>query len=135
MNEFKQSYPATPEGAERALQDILRAFAEANLSCGDSDEIQLALREALNNAVRHGSGLNPQKQIHVAYRCDTKDGLWVMVRDEGKGFDPEKVPDPTTPENLERYGGRGVYMVRQLMDKVEYRDGGREVHMWRRPRP
>ena len=135
MNEFKQSYPATTEGAERALQDILQVLAAAKLSCGDSDEIQLALREALNNAVRHGSGLNPEKEIHVACRCDAKEGLWVMVRDEGKGFDPEKVPDPTRPENLERFGGRGVYMVRNLMDKVEYRDSGREVHMWRRPRP
>jgi serine/threonine-protein kinase RsbW len=113
----------------------MQAFAKAKVSCGDSGEIQVALLEALNNAVRHGSGLNPEKQIHVACRCDPKEGLWVMVRDEGEGFDPDRLPDPTNPENLERCGGRGVYMVRNLMDKVEYREGGREVHMWRRTRP
>ena len=56
------------------------------------------------------------------------------MRDEGNGFDPRKIPDPTKPENLERFSGRGIYMIRQLMDKVEFRDRGRELRMRRRPR-
>lgn len=133
--QFQRSYVATTAGAEQALADLTEAMRTGRVGCGDPDEIQLALREALNNAVRHGSSLDPQKQIQVACRCDAREGVWIMVRDEGPGFDPDKVPDPTKPENLERLSGRGVFMIRQLMDRVEYRDSGRELHMWRRPRP
>ncbi len=58
-----------------------------------------------------------------------------MVRDPGAGFAPENIPDPTQPENLEKFGGRGIYLIRRLMDEVEFRDDGREIHMRRRPRP
>lgn len=133
--EFKRELAATPEGAEKVLEEILQALADSGVTCGDADEIRMALREALNNAVRHGSKLDAKKKVYVACRCDPQEGLWVQIRDEGKGFDPDKVPDPTHPENIERPGGRGVYMIRQLMDEVEYRDNGRELIMRRRPRP
>jgi len=132
--EFEKQWPATSQGAESALEEILEAIAVSGLACGDVDEVRMALREALNNAVRHGSGLDPAKSITVACRSNLQEGLWVKVRDEGEGFDPDKVPDPTNPENLERPGGRGVYMMRHLMDEIEYRDNGRELHMRRRPR-
>lgn len=113
----------------------MQSVEQADFSCGDPAEIRLAMREALNNAIRHGSNLDPNKRIQLTYRCDPRDGLWVMIRDEGGGFDPAKVPDPTTPENLDRPGGRGVFLMRNLMDEVEFREGGREVHLRRRPRP
>jgi serine/threonine-protein kinase RsbW len=133
--EFKRELAATPEAAEIVLEEILQALADSGVVCGDADEIRMALREALNNAVRHGSGLDASKKVYVGCRCDPQEGLWIRIRDEGKGFDPDKVPDPTHPENIERPGGRGVYMIRQLMDEVEYRDAGRELLMRRRPRP
>jgi serine/threonine-protein kinase RsbW len=132
---IERSLPATPESADSILQEIMGAVEKNNFPCGDVDEVRLALREALNNAVKHGSRLDPKKMIHVAYRLDPQEGLWVSIRDEGNGFDPNRVPDPTTPENLERFSGRGLFMIRELMDKVEFRDNGREIQMQRRPRP
>jgi len=132
---IERSLPATPESADSVLQEIMGALEKNNFPCGDLDEVRLALREALNNAVKHGSRLNPKKMIHAAYRLDPQEGLWVSIRDEGNGFDPNRVPDPTTPENLERFSGRGIFMIRELMDKVEFRDNGREIQMQRRPRP
>lgn len=132
---IERSLPAAPESADSILQEIMNALEETYFPCGDLDEVRLALREALNNAVKHGSRLDPKKKIHVACRIDPKDGLWVSIRDEGNGFDPNRVPDPTAPENLERFSGRGIFMIRELMDKVEFRDNGREIQMQRRPRP
>jgi len=132
---LQRSLPATPESADAILTEIMEAVESAPFSCGDVDEIRLALREALNNAVKHGSKLDASKTIHVACRLDPSEGFWVSIRDEGKGFDPNRVPDPTAPENLERFSGRGLFMIRELMDKVEHHDGGREIRMTRRPRP
>lgn len=116
------------------MNDVLLALAEARGRCGDLDEVRMALREALNNAVRHGSQLNPRQRVHLLCRYDANNGLEFVVRDEGAGFDPKKIPDPTRPGNLERFSGRGIYMIRQLMDKVEFRDRGREIRFRRRPR-
>lgn len=132
--ELERDVPANPDAIERALEDIVTSLRQSRCACGDLDEVRLALREALNNAVRHGSRLNPRKRIHVTCRCNPQDGLWVRVRDEGGGFNPAQVPDPTAPENLERFSGRGLYMIRKLMDEVQFRDRGREIHMRRRPR-
>lgn len=132
---LERSLPATPESADAILQEIVGALEKTGVPCGDLDEVRLALREALNNAVKHGSRLDPKKTIHVACRLDPQEGLWVSIRDEGNGFDPNRVPDPTAPENLERFSGRGLFMIRELMDKVEFRDNGREIQMQRRPRP
>ena len=129
--EARYTFPARTAEMEKVLGELLGAIKKTKLRCGDIDEIRLALREALNNALKHGSRLDTSKKIYFAYRCDPRQGLWVMVRDEGSGFDPEVVPDPTIPENLDRTGGRGVFLMRNLMDKVEFRDGGREVQMWR----
>ncbi len=132
---LERSLPATPESADTILTEIMSAVEGAPFSCGDADEIRLALREALNNAVKHGSKLDPGKKIHVATRLDPANGLWVSIRDEGNGFDPKRIPDPTAPENLERFSGRGLFMIRELMDKEEFHDNGREIQMQRRPRP
>src|SRR3990167_1493365 len=79
--------PATPAAAERAMNDVLLALADARCRCGDLDEVRMALRKALNNAVRHGSQLNPRKRVHLLCRYDSKNGLEVVVRDEGAGLD------------------------------------------------
>ncbi len=133
--EWKRTLPAAPRQAGRALEDLLRALREARSPCGDLDEIRTALREALNNALRHGSRLNPRRRIRLRCGWDSTTGLEISVRDEGGGFDPRQVPDPTAPENLERFSGRGIYLIRRLMDEVEFRDAGREIRMRRRPRP
>lgn len=127
-------FAARAEAIETALEEMMQVVEQHEGLCGDPAEIRLAMREALNNALRHGNRMDPNKRIHLSYSCDPQQGLKVMVRDEGVGFDPDAVPDPTEPENLDRTGGRGVFLMRNLMDEVEFRDGGREVHMRRRPR-
>jgi len=132
--ERHQVLPARAEAIETALEEMMQVVERNESACGDPAEIRLALREALNNALRHGNKMDPSKKIHFSYRCSRQQGLWVMIRDEGNGFNPDAVPDPTEPENLDRTGGRGVFLMRNLMDEVEFRDGGREVQMRRRPR-
>lgn len=132
--DIQRTFPATAEEVDALLREIMGAIEKNRCPVGDYDEIRLALREALNNAVKHGSGFNSGKKVHVAVRCNNSDGFWISIRDEGAGFDPDNVPNPTEPENLERFSGRGLFMIRELMDDVQFRDRGREIRMLRRPR-
>lgn len=132
---WERTLAATPRQMSRALEEVIRGLAKTRCPCGDLDEIRTALSEALNNALRHGCRLDPDKRIHLRCHCDPQTGLELSVRDEGSGFDPGRLPDPTAPENLERFGGRGIYLIRQLMDEVEFHAGGCEIRMRRRPRP
>ncbi len=93
--------------------------------------IKLALEEALTNALRHGNCSDSSKKITVRYAIDDEKAA-IIVRDEGSGFIPEKVPDPTTPDRLPLPSGRGIMLMRTYMDEVEYRDQGREVYFMKR---
>jgi len=100
------------------------------------DEIQMhklmiSLTEAVNNAIIHGNKLNPGKKVHVT--CEVLPGwLLFLVRDQGAGFKPDTIKNPLAKENLTRESGRGVFLMRTLMDKVEFdrSDGGMEVRLW-----
>lgn len=98
--------------------------------CGFAEEqlfaVKLALEEALTNAVRHGNGSDASKKITVRYAVNEEKAV-IVIRDEGKGFCPEDVPDPTTPERIPLPSGRGIMLMRTYMDEVTYRDNGREV--------
>jgi len=87
--------------------------------------VGMALREALANAVKHGNKLNPDKRVFVHMVLDPGAELRIEVEDEGEGFDPERVADPTVPDNLLRSNGRGIYYMRQFMDEVSFRSGER----------
>jgi serine/threonine-protein kinase RsbW len=89
---------------------------------------RVAISEALTNAIRYGNGEDPAKQVEVSVEVDPF-RVVVQVTDQGNGFDPQAVPDPTLPENLHRPGGRGVYLIRQLMDEVEYDERGSSVRL------
>jgi serine/threonine-protein kinase RsbW len=90
--------------------------------------IKLALEEAIVNAIKHGNQMDRGKSVRVAYRIQT-DRFDVLVVDEGPGFDPLDVPDPTAPENLERPCGRGLLLMRHYMSHIEYRGAGNIVFM------
>lgn len=102
--------------------------------CNYSDEaifaIKLALEEALTNGVRHGNRGDPSKTVTVRFFVDS-DRVIIMVRDEGNGFVPELVPDPTAEENLERPSGRGIMLMHAYMTKICYNSAGNEVWMYK----
>src|SRR5260370_20571464 len=95
----------------------------------DSEEdIEIALREALANAVIHGNHEDPGKQVYVGCRGGTRE-VSIVVRDEGEGFDIDEVPDPTAPDNIASTHGRGIYLMKTLMDEVRFERGGAVVYM------
>jgi serine/threonine-protein kinase RsbW len=98
-------------------------------ACGKEFEVETALRESLTNAVVHGAKGDPSKLVECWVGCDEERGLLVVVRDPGTGFDPARLPNPVVGENLYSEHGRGVYLINQLMDHVEYKRGGTEIHM------
>jgi serine/threonine-protein kinase RsbW len=94
----------------------------------NEEDIEIALHEALSNAVIHGNHEDPCKQISVRCRCGT-DEVSIVIRDEGQGFDPDEVPDPTAPENIQSTHGRGIYLMKNLMDEVRFEQGGTVVYL------
>jgi serine/threonine-protein kinase RsbW len=97
------------------------------VSEGES-EIEIALREALANAIIHGNHENSGKHVHVRCRCEPTE-ISIAVKDEGRGFDIEKIADPTAPENQGSIHGRGIYLMKALMDEVRFEEDGVVVHM------
>lgn len=92
-------------------------------------DVEIALREALANAALHGNREDPRKHIHVRCRCQADEDVSILVEDEGQGFDPDAVPDPTSPEGIESNHGRGIYLMKSLMDEVRFDHGGAAVYM------
>lgn len=90
--------------------------------------VRLAIEEALNNAIRHGNGLDPEKTAELVYEV-TDERVDIRISDEGPGFDYKDVPDPTLDENLDKPTGRGLMLMNAYMDTVEFNDKGNEVHM------
>jgi serine/threonine-protein kinase RsbW len=97
------------------------------VSEGVSD-VEIALREALANAIIHGNHEDRRKHVHVTCRCEPEE-VSIAVKDEGKGFDLNKLPDPTVPENITSVHGRGIHVMKALMDEVRFEEGGVVVHM------
>ena len=91
-------------------------------------DVEIALREALANAIIHGNHEDPRKHVHVTCRCEP-DEVSIAVKDEGRGFDINKVADPTSPENTRSVHGRGIYLMKALMDEVRFGEHGVVVHM------
>ena len=89
-------------------------------------KIKLAIEEALTNAMRHGNKLDRNLKVHVKIAADAKK-ITIDIRDQGSGFDHRGVPDPTTPQRAGHPSGRGVYLMRKIMDSVRYFDKGRRV--------
>jgi serine/threonine-protein kinase RsbW len=114
------------------LRIVENAIDEATSVIGISQDnygkILVSAMEAVNNAIVHGNKSIPEKIVDVEISSE-KDELIITVTDEGNGFKPEKVPDPTTPENIEELNGRGIYLMSHLADKIEYNTVGNSVTM------
>ena len=96
------------------------------------EEVEIAIREALANAVIHGNHENQEKQVHVACRCGMDGEVVICVRDEGEGFDCRAVPDPTGAERLLLSHGRGLHIMKALMDEVSFEENGTVIRMRKR---
>ena len=127
--ELRQSLPSKVAAISSFIEQLMRFilnFRSANRCEGD---IQMALHEALANAVIHGNGENSCKKVYVMCRCYMDGEVSITVRDEGRGFDSSAVPDPTFRENLLFTHGRGIYLMKTLMDEVSFEEGGSVVRM------
>ena len=115
------------------LERLMPLIEGSHCISGEEHAVQLALREALNNAVVHGNRLDAHKLVHVRCRCRVGKGISIIVSDQGQGFDPSAVPDPLSVENLEAEHGRGIHLMKVAMDEVWFQQRGTEVHMCKRP--
>lgn len=121
--------PSDLGAIEQTVRHLIERTAEAGFQ---SDRLHLKLRvgitEALANAVLYGNAQDPSKRVLVEARISPR-VLVIRVTDEGVGFDPSRLPDPTTPANLTREGGRGIFLIRQLMDEVDFNERGNSITM------
>lgn len=120
--------PSDLAEARRVQDDIEDALQASRYGDRDIFAIKLALEETLVNAIKHGNQMDPDKRVHIVYAV-TGERFEIKVTDEGAGFNPADVPDPTAPENLERPCGRGLLLIRRFMTDVTYHGAGNVVTM------
>lgn len=116
---------STFEETERLESFVAVLQQRAEFDEDDAGRILLALSEAVNNAIIHGNKESPDKKVVVISRLDSENRtLTISVEDEGDGFDPKEIPDPLSEENLLNEGGRGVYLIEQYADNLEFSKNG-----------
>jgi len=127
--EVRQSLPSKVAAISPFVDQLMRFILNFRSADGSETDIEMALHEALANAVIHGNGENSLKRVYVACRCYTDGEVSITVRDQGQGFDSNAIPDPTSRENLLFTHGRGIYVMKTLMDEVSFEEGGAVVMM------
>ncbi len=111
------------------LEEFIQCVAaKHNINKEKFPDILISLTEAVNNAIVHGNKEDAQKVVHVISQR-TNGGLSFIVEDEGSGFNPHIIPDPTSPDRLDCCGGRGVFLMKQLADEVHYLNNGNKVRI------
>jgi serine/threonine-protein kinase RsbW len=131
--ELRQSLPSQAALISPFVDQLMHFIAKCRNDEDSQVDIETALREALANAIVHGNQEDPHKRVYVACRCTTDGEISIKVQDEGQGFDSNAVPDPTTPENRLAKHGRGIYLMKTLMDEIRFEQGGAVVYMRRKP--
>jgi len=108
---------------------LMSLIAQSRCVDGKEEFVELALREAVSNAIIHGNRLELRKLVHVRCCCEGGVGLFIAVRDQGHGFDPHTVPNPLAVEKLLAEHGRGIHLMKLAVDEVSFKRGGTEVHI------
>jgi serine/threonine-protein kinase RsbW len=117
-----------------SANQLMALIMESHCMPENESDVEMAIPEALANAVLHGNLRDPRKEVRISCRVQPGRGTSIVVRDEGQGFDPTKVPDPTAIENVLSLSGRGIHVMKALMDEVHFERGGTVVHISKRVR-
>jgi anti-sigma regulatory factor (Ser/Thr protein kinase) len=126
--------PADPSAIPAVSDGVMQVIREKRCAEGHEVEVEIAVKEALANAIKHGCGNDRSKSVQCCVAVEADGELLIVVRDPGPGFDPGKVANPLAGAGLMKESGRGVFFINQFMDDVRYEDGGRELHMRKRAR-
>lgn len=121
-----------PNAVSPLVDGVMEVVRGMGCAAGKEAEVEMALREALANAVVHGCKGDPEKKVECCVACDESRGLLIVIRDPGEGFDPKSIPSPIVGENLFETHGRGIFLINQLMDEVRFERGGTEIRMIKR---
>ncbi len=130
----QKEVPGHVEAIPPVVEQIMEVIRQQGCAEHSEFEIEVSLYEALANAVEHGCGHDPEKKVEVVVACEEHRGMIIVVRDPGPGFDPESVPSPIVGENIYADGGRGIFLINQLMDEVRYEKNGTEIWMIKGPK-
>ena len=130
----QKEFPGQVEAIPPVVEQIMEVIRQQGCAEQSEFEIEVSLYEALANAVEHGCGHDPEKKVEVVVACEEPRGMIIVVRDPGPGFDPESVPSPIVGENIYADGGRGIFLINQLMDEVRYEKNGTEIWMIKGPK-
>lgn len=133
VTEIKTEFvlPSRIESIEEAAVKAAEVASRSGIDEAAIFGIDLAVREAVTNAVKHGNKLDETKHVIISFTSSLEDFV-ITVTDQGRGFNPEDVPDPTNPENLLKASGRGIFFMRNFMDEVEWSqmpEGGTTVRL------
>lgn len=131
VTEKTLNLPSEIESVEKAASEAEQFARESGLGDAELFAIDMAVRESVANAVKHGNKFDETKKVDVTF-SNSEDGFAITIRDYGAGFHVEDVPDPTNPENLLKANGRGILFMNNFMDAVEWEnhaDGGMIVKM------
>lgn len=123
-----RTLPADPDHCAPLIAEILAALQMHGWNSDDRFGIQMAMEEAVMNAIKHGNGCDPTKTVDITLGFDDRK-FEATISDYGCGFDPAEVPDPTADENLGKTCGRGVMLMKNFVDSVKYNQCGNEVKM------
>jgi serine/threonine-protein kinase RsbW len=124
--------PSEVKAISPLVDRLMRLIEGSHCITGEEHDVELALLEALSNAVLHGNRLDAQKLVHVRCRCKVGKGISLIVSDQGQGFDPSTIPDLGAVDNLQVEHGRGIQLMKCSMDEVSFQQRGTEVHMCKR---
>lgn len=128
MNQVKIQIPSIIDNIRVVESFIDNSKEKFNIEDDIYGNIMVAVTESVNNAIRHGNKFDKEKNVYLSlYVEDNK--LRFQIEDEGTGFNPEQLEDPTAPENLENPGGRGIFLMRNLSDEVTFSNDGRSVEL------
>lgn len=129
--EFGYTIASELSESSRIQDEIMVRLREMSFVDEDLADLHIALEEGLANAIKHGNQLDANKHVRVNGTVDG-DCVCIEIEDEGEGFNPDDVPDPTLDENLEKPSGRGLLLMRAFMDSIEYNDKGNVLRIEKR---